>query len=68
MFLWSSSIQIISRIMDGAAGGVRAVGWGWGAGRLTSDPADRLIVSAAVTFIPVSKRAWGWAGEKSRRQ
>lgn len=63
MFFWSPSIEILSRIMYEAAAAVRKrlkdVGWGWaglgGGFRVTSDPADRLILSPAVTFIHISK-------------
>lgn len=47
MLLWSSSVEIISRIMHEAGAAVRGGigGGGRGVGRVTSDPADRLILS-----------------------
>lgn len=71
-----SSIKTISRIMyeeaaAAAGGGAQDRGWG-GAGRLTSDPADRLIPSfqqppLSLLFTSLNERGAG-VEKKSRRQ
>lgn len=72
MFFWSPSIEILSRIMYEAAAAARKrlkdVGWGGGC-RVTSDPADRLILSSqqpplSLLFTSLNE---SWAGVKKEQ-